>query len=132
MVYVKNTVFLIFIISSFIIVISTMLITRRVFAGLEKIALEKLQLREQLVRSDRLAAIGKLASGIAHEINNPLAVIAEKAGWMGDLLTEEDVKNSPNYNELIKATQDIKKTCSAWEESHQSSYGICPQGRYSA
>ncbi len=109
MVYVKNTVFLIFIISSFIIVISTMLITRLVFARLEKIALEKLQLREQLVRSDRLAAIGKLASGIAHEINNPLAVIAEKAGWMGDLLTEEDVKNSPNYNELIKATQDIKK-----------------------
>ena len=109
MVYVKNTVFLIFIISSFIIVISTMLITKRVFASLEKIALEKLQLREQLVRSDRLAAIGKLASGIAHEINNPMAVIAEKAGWMGDLLTEEDVKNSPNYNELIKSTQDIKK-----------------------
>ncbi|MCJ7616714.1 MAG: ATP-binding protein [Desulfobacterales bacterium] len=109
MVHVKNTVFLIFIISSLIIIISTILITRRVFATLEKIAKEKLQLSEQLVRSDRLAAIGRLASGIAHEINNPLAVIAEKAGWMGDLLTEEDVKNSPNYSELFKSTQDIKK-----------------------
>jgi two-component system NtrC family sensor kinase len=106
---VKNTVLLIFFISSFIIIISTILITRRVFATLEKIDMEKLQLSEQLVRSDRLAAIGRLASGIAHEINNPLAVIAEKAGWMGDLLTEEDVKNSPNYSELFKSTQDIKK-----------------------
>ncbi|HUV49985.1 MAG TPA: ATP-binding protein [Anaerolineae bacterium] len=109
MAHVKNTVLLIFIISSFIIIISTVFITKRVFARLEKIDMEKLQLSEQLVRSDRLAAIGKLASGIAHEINNPLAVIAEKAGWMGDLLIEEDIKNSPNYSELFKSTQDIKK-----------------------
>ncbi|MEA3279062.1 MAG: ATP-binding protein, partial [Thermodesulfobacteriota bacterium] len=109
MVHVKNTVFFIFIISSLIIIISTILITTRVLARLEKVDREKSQLGEQLVRSDRLAAIGKLASGIAHEINNPLAVISEKAGWIGDLLTEEDVKNSPNYSELIKSTEDIKK-----------------------
>ncbi|RZB34270.1 MAG: two-component system [Desulfobacteraceae bacterium Eth-SRB1] len=109
MVRVKNTALSIFIISSLIIIISTILITKRVFARLEKVDREKSQLSEQLVRSDRLAAIGKLASGIAHEINNPLAVISEKAGWIGDLLTEEDVKNSPNYSELIKSTEDIKK-----------------------
>jgi len=109
MIHVKNTVLLIFIIISLVIILSTVLITRRVFARLEKIDSEKLELADQLVRSDRLAAIGKLASGIAHEINNPLAVIAEKAGWMGDLLAEEDVKDSPNYSELVKSTQDIKK-----------------------
>ncbi len=109
MIHVKNTVLLIFIISSLIIILSTVLITTRVFARLEKIDREKSELAERLVRSDRLAAIGKLASGIAHEINNPLAVIAEKAGWMGDLLTEEDIKASPNYSELFKSTQDIKK-----------------------
>jgi two-component system NtrC family sensor kinase len=108
-VHVKNTVLLIFIISSLIIIISTILITTWIFARLEKVDREKLQLSDQLVRSDRLAAIGKLASGIAHEINNPLAVISEKAGWIGDMLTEEDVKNSPNYDELIKSTEDIKK-----------------------
>jgi signal transduction histidine kinase len=35
---------------------------------------ERTRLREQLVMSDRLASVGTLAAGIAHEINNPLAV----------------------------------------------------------
>jgi len=36
---------------------------------------EREQLREQLVLSEKLASIGLLAAGVAHEINNPLAVI---------------------------------------------------------
>jgi signal transduction histidine kinase len=35
---------------------------------------ERRRLREQLTLSDRLATVGTLAGGIAHEINNPLAV----------------------------------------------------------
>jgi PAS domain S-box-containing protein len=36
---------------------------------------DDLRLREQLVRSERLAAIGEFLSGVAHEINNPLQSI---------------------------------------------------------
>lgn len=39
-----------------------------------RIRTERARLREQLTLSDRLATIGTLAGGIAHEINNPLAV----------------------------------------------------------
>lgn len=44
------------------------------------------QLNRQLVQAAKLASVGELASGIAHEINNPLAVVAEKAGLVRDLL----------------------------------------------
>lgn len=109
MIQVKNVVLIIFGVSSLIIILSTLIITGRVIGSLEEIDRQRSELTDQLIRADKLAAIGKLASGIAHEINNPLAVIAEKAGWMEDLLGEDEMKKDPNYGELLEAAQDIKK-----------------------
>ena len=44
----------------------------RFVVGVIRDLTEDLHLREQLVRSERLSAIGELVSGVAHEINNPL------------------------------------------------------------
>jgi len=43
----------------------------------------------QLAHSARLVSLGRMAAGVAHEINNPLAAIGELAGLMEDLIDDE-------------------------------------------
>jgi two-component system NtrC family sensor kinase len=69
---------------------------------------EKATLDASLTQSSKMAALGKLAAGVAHEVNNPLAIIMEKAGWMRDLLSEEDIKASPNFGEFADAVTKIE------------------------
>jgi len=49
---------------------------------------ERKQIEEQLIVTDRLASVGELASGIAHELNNPLTGVI---GFSDLLMTREDV-----------------------------------------
>lgn len=51
----------------------------------------------ELEHSQKLSSIGRLAAGVAHEINNPLSIICQKAGLMNDL-----IDLAPDFNEKQK------------------------------
>jgi len=59
-------------------------------------------------RAGKLALLGDLAAGIAHEINNPVAIMVEEAGWIEDLLEEEEFRDSANLEECRRAVKQIK------------------------
>jgi len=71
-------------------VLSTILIrSRSVVRARRREDRARAELSDQLAHASRLASVGELAAGVAHEINNPLAIIAEEAGLMRDLLDPE-------------------------------------------
>jgi signal transduction histidine kinase len=68
---------------------------------------EEQQLQEQLIQSEKLAGIGTLASGVAHEINNPLTVII---GMTEVALEEEDPSEIKDYlKDVFRSSQRIKE-----------------------
>lgn len=61
--------------SALIIFIVTVLITRHMISVIKKRDGELDQMNQQLMQAGKLASIGELSAGVAHEINNPLAII---------------------------------------------------------
>jgi signal transduction histidine kinase len=68
---------------------------------------EEQRLQEQLIQSEKLAGIGILASGVTHEINNPLSGII----GMAEIALEEDdpSKNKDYLKDILTCAQRISE-----------------------
>jgi signal transduction histidine kinase len=72
-------------------------------------ARKELRDKEALAQySSKLISIGQMAASVAHEVNNPLAIISGSAGIINDLVDEEkiDRKNLEVFSEKIVQTSD--------------------------
>jgi signal transduction histidine kinase len=63
--------------------------------------------QEQLVRSEKLASIGQLVAGIAHEINNPVNAIVNTVGPLEEAINEIDSADPHARGEAAKDVRDM-------------------------
>jgi PAS domain S-box-containing protein len=80
------------------------------FVGIDKDITGRKQMQEQLVITDRLASVGELAAGIAHELNNPLTGVIGFSQLLMDKEMPDEVRQDVQvvYGEAQRAAQVVK------------------------
>lgn len=98
----------VFLVGGMMIITMAVVVSRTMIGRIREADLQKEMMNQQVIESGRLASLGEMAAGIAHEINNPVAIMVEEAGWIGDILDEEEFQGSENLKEFQRALSQIK------------------------
>jgi signal transduction histidine kinase len=61
----------------------------------------------RMLDTEKMASLGVLAEGVAHEINNPVNIMVQEAGWIEDLLGEEDPARIKSLGDIKRALAQI-------------------------
>jgi PAS domain S-box-containing protein len=95
----------------------TLIVKRAVFPGADgqpsmvavlRDLTERKRLEMQLRQADRMASVGQLAAGVAHEINNPLAYVCSNLSFLTEQFAQNQLspEEMPELREVVAETQD--------------------------
>jgi two-component system, NtrC family, sensor kinase len=102
-------ILMVMVLGGILIVALAFYITGRVVRRIEKTDEEKGRLSDQLIRAGRYAELGEMATGFAHEINNPLQIMKNERSLLAMLIDEIDpAKREPSESELAANLADIR------------------------
>ena len=108
----KNSIFYVFFAGVLIILLVVFKLTDFMVRRLQESDERREAALREIEHSHKLSSIGRLAAGVAHEINNPMAVINEKAGLMKDLIElGGEFENRNKFLALSQAIIDSVERC---------------------
>jgi len=70
--------------------------------ALERAVMRRMDQEEnmRMIETGKLAVLGRLAEGVAHEISNPVNIMMQKAGWASELLEDPSFAACPDLPEV--------------------------------
>jgi two-component system NtrC family sensor kinase len=108
----RTDLFAVFVVSVVLIFAVVFRITNRLVTRLQESDEEREAAFREMEHTQKLSSIGRLAAGIAHEINNPIAIIGEKSGLAKDLLANHpDFPNKERFDKLMDSIQQSVERC---------------------
>jgi PAS domain S-box-containing protein len=82
---------------------------RRKFEELKRAYDELTQLQEQLIQSEKMASLGQIAAGVAHEINNPISGIMVYLHTLAKDLEEDQLDKEQGLKYLTDSQHELKR-----------------------
>ena len=98
----------VFAIGALIIVLAALFSTNHLVRLIRKTNRQREELNVNLIRASKLASLGEMATGLAHEINNPLGIILSEQTNISDLL-KECVQDDPNVMEMFDSVSTTQR-----------------------